>query len=72
MKNLVKDRDKESVSLIYIRKIFFKIFDTKLKENIFVGPQIHKLREDPQFDAFHKKDEMRQGCTFSRTFVKVS
>ena len=43
MKNFVKAMDKEGEGSAYMRTILPKISDAKLKEGIFVGPQIRQL-----------------------------
>jgi hypothetical protein len=40
MKNFVKAMDKNSAGFIYLKHIFPMISDAKIKEEIFVGPQI--------------------------------
>ena len=41
MKNFVKGMNKEGQAFRYLRNKFPKIIDGKVKEGIFVGPQIH-------------------------------
>jgi hypothetical protein len=41
MKNFVKAMKKRGNSFQYLRETFLKLSDTKLKEGIFIGPQIH-------------------------------
>lgn len=50
MKNFVKAMDKTGEGFLYLRSIFSKLSEAKLKEGIFVGPQIRQLMKDPTFD----------------------
>jgi hypothetical protein len=51
MKNFVKAMDKEGRAFSYLKEKFPRISDAKIKEGIFVGPQIRKLFGDAQFDS---------------------
>lgn len=51
IKNFVKSLNKEGDGFKHLRKIFPKLSDAKLKEGIFVGPQIRKLLNDPEFES---------------------
>ena len=50
MKNFVKGMNQEGRAFKYIREKFPKLSDAKVKEGIFVGPQIRELVKDPAFD----------------------
>lgn len=50
MKNFVKAMNREGQAFKYIREKFSKLSDAKVKEGIFVGPQIRELVRDPAFD----------------------
>ncbi len=50
VKQLVKALDKESAAFRYLIQIFPKLSDAKIKEGIFVGPQIRQLLKDNQFE----------------------
>ena len=50
MKNFVEGINKEGQAFRYLRNKFTKISDAKVKEDIFVGPQIRQLMKDPAFD----------------------
>ena len=52
MKNFVKAFGKNLEAFHYLKAQFPKISDAKLKERIFVGPQIRKLLND---NIFHKR-----------------
>jgi len=41
--------DKEIEGFPYLRQKFPKISEAKMKEGIFIGPQINKLMEDHDF-----------------------
>ena len=49
MKQFTKALDKEGHCFMYLRKQFEKLCDTKIKENIFDGPQIRKMFKDKNF-----------------------
>lgn len=49
MKNCGKALDKNSDAYWSLHKIFPNITERKLKEGIFVGPQIQKTMKDSQF-----------------------
>ena len=50
MKNFVKALNKEGEGFKYLREVFSKLSDAKLREGIFVGPDIRKLLKDENFD----------------------
>jgi len=50
MKNFVKGTDKTSHGIEYLRNKFPNVSDAKIKEGIFIGPQIRELLQDKQFD----------------------
>lgn len=49
MKNFVKALDPDSAAMQYMRTFFPKLSEAKVKEGIFVGPQIRKLLNDDEF-----------------------
>lgn len=51
MKNFVKAMDRSGLGFAYLRKTFPQISEAKIKEGIFVGPNIRKLMKDENFDA---------------------
>lgn len=51
MKQFVKALQHEKPAFQYLKKKFPKISDAKIKEGIFVGPQIRQLMLDLDFDA---------------------
>lgn len=50
IKNLVKAMDKDGEGFAYLKQKFPKLSDAKIKEGIFVGPQIRELMKDEIFD----------------------
>jgi len=50
MKNFVKGMDKTRRGFEYLRNKFPSVSDAKIKEGIFIGPQIRELMQDKQFD----------------------
>ncbi|UYV73081.1 hypothetical protein LAZ67_10001761 [Cordylochernes scorpioides] len=49
MKNFVKAMDRNASRFAYLKQNFSSISETKIKEGIFVGPQIRKLQQDGNF-----------------------
>lgn len=50
MKNFVKAMEREGSGFQFLKSKFPKISDAKIKEGIFVGPDIRKLMNDIQFE----------------------
>ncbi|UYV68846.1 hypothetical protein LAZ67_6001252 [Cordylochernes scorpioides] len=50
MKNFVKAMDRNDSGFAYLRQIFSSISEAKIKEGIFVGPQIRELQQDGNFE----------------------
>ena len=50
MKNFVKGMDKIRLGFEHVRNKFPSVSDAKIKEGIFIGPQIRELMQDKQFD----------------------
>ncbi|KAK5643931.1 hypothetical protein RI129_007776 [Pyrocoelia pectoralis] len=50
MKNLVKAMNQEGEAFKYLKTKFPKLSDAKIKEGIFVGPQIRELMKDGTFN----------------------
>lgn len=59
--------DKEGKGFSYLRQFFPKLSDAKLKEGIFIGPDIRKLMHDNLFEQSLNKKELDAW----RAFVKV-
>ncbi|UYV66246.1 hypothetical protein LAZ67_4000972 [Cordylochernes scorpioides] len=49
MKNFVKAMDRNANGFAYLKQKCSSIFDAKIKEGIFVGPQIRELQQDGNF-----------------------
>ena len=50
MKHFVKAMDRNGAGFQFLKNKFPNISDAKIKEGIFVGPQIRKLMNDPAFE----------------------
>ena len=57
IKIFVKGINKEGQALRHLRNKFPKISDAKVKENIFIGPEIRQFMKDPAFDEDLKGQE---------------
>jgi len=49
MKNFVKGMDKTGRGFEYVRNNFPNASDAKIREGMFIGPQIRELMQDKQF-----------------------
>lgn len=67
VKNFVKVLDKESAAFIYLKKIFPRLSDAKIKEGVFDGPQIRKLLENHLFEDLLSEDEAAAWNSFRLT-----
>ena len=50
MKNIVKGLVKTCRGFEYVRNKFPNVIDAKIKDCVFIGPQIRELMQDKQFD----------------------
>jgi hypothetical protein len=50
MKNFVKGMGRTGRGFQCVRNNFSNVSDAKIKEGIFIGPQIRELMQDKQFD----------------------
>jgi hypothetical protein len=57
MKNFVKAMNKDKPAFQYLQEKFSAISDAKLKEGIFVGPQIREVINDDKFSAVLEGEE---------------
>jgi len=57
MKNFVKTTNQEEAAFTYLREKFPRLSEAKLKEGIFIGPQIRYLIKDEYFDKLLQSDE---------------
>ncbi|GBP14416.1 hypothetical protein EVAR_92401_1 [Eumeta japonica] len=51
MKNFVKAMNKSGAAFQYLRQKFSRLSEAKIKEGIFIGPQIRNLFNDVNFDS---------------------
>jgi hypothetical protein len=66
MKNFVKGMDKAGHGFEYMRNKFPNVSDAKIKEGIFIGPQIRELMQDKQFDEDQNVSEINAWLSFKR------
>jgi len=57
MKNFMKGMEKTGSGFQYLKNKFPNVSDVKIKEGIFIGPQIRELMQDKQFDEDLNKTE---------------
>ena len=57
MKNFVKAMNQKEAVFTYLREKFPRLSEAKVKEGIFVGPQIRYLIKDEYFDMLLQDDE---------------
>jgi hypothetical protein len=62
MKNFVKALDRNSVGFMYLKHKFPSLSDAKIKEGIFIGPQIRELIKYEQFEE--QLNEVGKACGF--------
>ena len=60
----MKAVDKESEGFVYLRQKFPKISEVKIKEAVFVGPQVTQLFEDQDFSTKLNSTERRAWKAF--------
>ena len=68
MKNFVKGMDKTGCGFQYVRNRFPNVSDAKIKEGIFIGPQIRELMQDKdkQFDKDLNETDRNLWLSFKR------
>jgi len=66
MKKFVKGMDKTGHGFEYGRNKFPNVSDTKIKEGIFIGPQIRELTQDKQFDEDLNEAERNAWLSFKK------
>jgi len=66
MKNFVKGMDKTGRGFEYVKKKLPNVSDAKIKEGIFIGPQIRELMQDKQFDEELNGTEINAWLYFER------
>lgn len=57
IKNFVKKLKPGSKSVLYLKQKFPRLSEAKIKEGVFIGPQIKKLMQDAEFDKTLDKVE---------------
>ncbi|GBM03492.1 hypothetical protein AVEN_95390-1 [Araneus ventricosus] len=57
VKNLVKAMDKNGSAFKYLHEKFPRLSVAKIKEGVFVGPQIKQLFRDPKFEKLLRSKE---------------
>ena len=66
IKNFVKGMDKTGHGFKYVWNKFPNASDAKIKEGIFIGPQIRELMQDKQFDEDLNETERNARLSFTR------
>ena len=66
MKIFVKGMDKTGLGFEYLRNRFPNVSDAKIKEYIFIGPQIRELMQDRQFDEGLNETKRNAWLSFKR------
>ena len=62
----MKGMDKTGRGFQYVRNKFPNVSDAKIKEDIFIGPQIRELMQDKQFDEDLNVTERNAWMSFTR------
>lgn len=57
IKNFVKKLKPESSAVLYLKEKFPRLSEAKIKEGVFIGPQIKKLMQDSDFEKSLEKVE---------------
>ena len=57
MESFVKAMNKEQAAFTYLWENFTRLSDTKLKEGVFIRPQIREIIKDEYFDKLLQGDE---------------
>lgn len=68
-KNFVKALQKDGPAFRYLKSVFPNLSDAKIKEGVFVGPQIKKLLDDPKFKTVLTPDETEAWHSFQRVVM---
>jgi hypothetical protein len=67
VKNFVKAMKKDGpVFFLYLQQKFPRLSEAKIKEGIFVGPQIRELTKDKTFDSILNKVELASWDSIQR------
>jgi len=70
MKNFVKTMNQEETAFTYLWEKWPRLSEAKLKEGIFIGPQIRGIIKDEYFDSLLQDDEKAAWDSF-KFVVKV-
>jgi len=57
MKNFAKSMNQEEAACTYLWEKFPRLSEAKMKEVIFIGPQIQDIIKDEHFDKLFRGDE---------------
>ena len=72
MKQFIKALNKEVSCFKYVREKFPFMSVEKVKEGVFIGPQIRKLTKDAQFLSTMTDVEKKHGFFFCRSNIEIS
>lgn len=64
MKQFVKALPKDGPAFLYLKTVFPKLSDAKIKEGVFTGPDIRKLMKCTEFQLKMKPDEKKAWQSF--------
>lgn len=70
IKNFIKALDKNGPAFTYLKAIFPALSEAKLKEGIFIGPQIRKLLKDDTFSSHLTQIENAAWISFKTVVQK--
>lgn len=66
IKSFIKNLEPDGKAYMFLREKFPRLSDAKLKEGVFVGPQIKKLINDPGFDKVLDSNEKAAWKSFKK------
>ena len=66
MKNFVKAMDRDGQGFLYLQGKFPRISDAKMKDGIFIGPQIRELMKDQDFERRLNESEKAAWRSFHK------
>ena len=66
MKNFIKALDSSALSVKYLQEKFPKVSQAKIKEGVFIGPQIRQIILDEQFSSLLSDLEKRAWQAFRK------
>jgi hypothetical protein len=64
VKNFVKAMKKDGPVFLYLQQKFPRLIEAKIKEGIFVSPQIRKLTKDKTFDSILNEVQLAAWTAF--------